>query len=378
MESDHHNGETNSNSEDTEFSTDKDSKKATELKLGVKRKGSSVHDVSSESRTEGNNKRKKSYIDMATVEGQLAHDPRLSITDAQLQAKREYNRQNAARARVRNREMVEDLQKKVKQLMKRTEDLQRDNEVLQAQVKVLQSQQNSSSNVAATNAPQQKPAQHQSQPTLQQVGDVPTIPGNIQGSGDAASLDSNLQTRMAQVLSNIGLQPTPAAQSNNLANALNQLLGSNVLQTSGQGNTNGIAQALGQTHGSNNQFPGNQPQRPQRQNVGEGSSQLASEVLSSLFSQQNQQQQNQNGQASVSPTGAPASANSSRANEVCVGNEEIKEGGSSTVIQRPGSSEGQEKLSTNPMLAQLLGQVPPNVLQSILSEVQSSSQKKQN
>jgi hypothetical protein len=78
--------------------------------------------------------------DPTTTEGQMAMNPNMTLKAACTEAKREYNRRNAARARKRNKNMVGDLQEKVHSLTRRAEDLQRSNDVLQAQLEVLQSQ----------------------------------------------------------------------------------------------------------------------------------------------------------------------------------------------------------------------------------------------
>jgi hypothetical protein len=77
---------------------------------------------------------------LTTPEGQMAMNPKLTAKAAGTEAKREYNRRNAARARKRNKHHVGGLEEKVYSLTKRTEDLQRSNDVLQAQVEVLQRQ----------------------------------------------------------------------------------------------------------------------------------------------------------------------------------------------------------------------------------------------
>jgi hypothetical protein len=78
--------------------------------------------------------------DPTTPEGQMAMNPKLTLKVAATEAKREYNRRNAARARKRNKHMVGGLQEKVNLLTKRTDELQRSNDVLQAQLEVLQTQ----------------------------------------------------------------------------------------------------------------------------------------------------------------------------------------------------------------------------------------------
>jgi hypothetical protein len=55
---------------------------------------------------------------------------------AKVEAKREYNRRNAARARVRNKSMVGELHQKCTALQQRTENLERENQVLRAQLDI--------------------------------------------------------------------------------------------------------------------------------------------------------------------------------------------------------------------------------------------------
>lgn len=74
---------------------------------------------------------------LATVEGQMEANPHLTEEQAKTAAKREYNRRNAARARIRNKTMVKDLQSKVSELTQFSEELQRKNELLQARLDVL-------------------------------------------------------------------------------------------------------------------------------------------------------------------------------------------------------------------------------------------------
>jgi len=351
------------------------------------------------SKNGGRKKKKKASgaLDMATVEGQLASDPGLSLEDAKLQAKREYNRQNAARARVRNKEMVEDLQKKVAFLTKRTEDLQRENEVLHAQVKVLQSQQQPS-------APAAQPAAVQNQAPQQQGMDMSSILSLIQGNQQpqAAPQEANPQMMMSQILS--GLNPGQPAQQqqqqpNNFASALNQLLGSNAPQPAPQANNmNGLLQAFGQAPA--NMAPGMQMQQQNQQGDG---SQIPPDVLSSFIAQQQQQQQpqgldsqgmstqgqaaapsqnGQTGQGSTLPTGnANDGVADGPTNGAENGDQQQQQGGSAgnglqqqagnlpTDSQQQQLQQQQQQMGDNPMLAQLLNQVPPHMLQGILSDL---------
>jgi len=64
--------------------------------------------------------------DLTTYEGQMATYPHLSEDDAKLAAKREYNRLNAARARVRHKSKVQGLQETCVELQARADALERD------------------------------------------------------------------------------------------------------------------------------------------------------------------------------------------------------------------------------------------------------------
>jgi hypothetical protein len=79
-----------------------------------------------------------SQPDLTTQVGQMTSHPNMTTEAAATEARREYNRCNAARARKRNRLMVVDLQENVGSLTKRVGDLQRANHMLQTQLKVLQ------------------------------------------------------------------------------------------------------------------------------------------------------------------------------------------------------------------------------------------------
>jgi hypothetical protein len=77
---------------------------------------------------------------LTTVEGQLRKNPHMSEEEARIAAKREYNRRNAARARSRNKSLLQDLQDKVSKLNRFTEELQRTNDILRAQLELLSKQ----------------------------------------------------------------------------------------------------------------------------------------------------------------------------------------------------------------------------------------------
>jgi hypothetical protein len=84
--------------------------------------------------------RKKKDHNLATVEGQLAANPGISEEEARAAAKREYHRQNAALARVRNKDMVTQLKRTVSDLTRKSADLQRANDVLRSQLEILSKQ----------------------------------------------------------------------------------------------------------------------------------------------------------------------------------------------------------------------------------------------
>ena len=74
---------------------------------------------------------------LATVRGQLAADPTLTPEQAKSNAKREYNRLNASRARKRNKSLVVELQRQVNQLQQRCVTAERDKSGLEGQVQFL-------------------------------------------------------------------------------------------------------------------------------------------------------------------------------------------------------------------------------------------------
>ena len=76
-------------------------------------------------------------LDLATVEGQMAVNKGMSLAKAKDEAKREYNRRNAARARTRNKVMVTKLQNKVAELVERIEKQEKEKSVLEAQLALL-------------------------------------------------------------------------------------------------------------------------------------------------------------------------------------------------------------------------------------------------
>jgi hypothetical protein len=93
-------------------------------------------------KSSSNKKSKKTHVDsslraMATVAGQLARNPSYSTEEAKDAAKREYNRLNAARARVRQKDRLQTLEKDYAKLSELTTRLQRENDILKSQLDVL-------------------------------------------------------------------------------------------------------------------------------------------------------------------------------------------------------------------------------------------------
>jgi hypothetical protein len=67
-------------------------------------------------------------------------NPGMSEEEAKASAKREYHRQNAALARVRNKEMVSQLKRTVSELTRKSSDLRRANDVLRSQLEIFSKQ----------------------------------------------------------------------------------------------------------------------------------------------------------------------------------------------------------------------------------------------
>jgi hypothetical protein len=75
--------------------------------------------------------------DMVKVSGKLATNPQLSSQDARVAAKREYNRLNAVRARIREKDRLQSLQKEYLELKTFISELQSQNQMLQTQLTLL-------------------------------------------------------------------------------------------------------------------------------------------------------------------------------------------------------------------------------------------------
>jgi hypothetical protein len=181
--------------------------------------------------------------DPTTPEGQMAMNPKLTAKAAGTEAKREYNRRNAARARKRNKHMVGGLQEKVHSLTKRAEDLQRSNDVLQAQLEVLQSQnrdllvshkdlepkvQAQPSNDIMSQLLEQLQEKSEAQ---QQVQTITQLLNSLNGQGSSSQLLSSLQGGQQQFGGDLlmGMQGQGNSQQGN-SQLLSALLGQSQAQ----------------------------------------------------------------------------------------------------------------------------------------------------
>ena len=186
-------------------------------------RGPSKKDKQAEGPSESRNDDSMEYsLDLTTVRGQLVQNPHLTPEQAKKEAKREYNRCNAARARVRNKKLMKELQERCATLTSRQEVLERENEILRAQLRILrgqgvapgeargahQMQQATTSTMNAQPPPRPLVQQPQVQPALlqQQQPSLAGIPSDI--------LDMSLQ-HLVNVARNWFLQaqtpPTPIA-----------------------------------------------------------------------------------------------------------------------------------------------------------------------
>jgi len=75
------------------------------------------------------------HNELTTPEGQLANNPGISPADAELAARREYNRRNSARARLRGKYALQQLQEACDELEERTEMMEKENEKLRKKIK---------------------------------------------------------------------------------------------------------------------------------------------------------------------------------------------------------------------------------------------------
>ena len=90
------------------------------------------------------------HVDITTTSGQLAQNPHYTTEQAKSEAKREYNRRNAARSRVRNKHLMANLQERCALLSERVATVERENQLLRAQVAMFQEQRASTSSAGLT------------------------------------------------------------------------------------------------------------------------------------------------------------------------------------------------------------------------------------
>jgi hypothetical protein len=156
---------------------------------------------------------------LTTVEGQLRRNPRMSEEEARLAAKREYNRRNAARARSRNKSLLQELQEKVAKLNRFTEELQRTNDILRAQLELLSKQNETlmaEAAAASSPAPSDTPMPQQVQPASLPNPSVPPAslqapPSQAQSLLNAVGLFSQL-LQLQSLMNQAQQPPSQAAQ----------------------------------------------------------------------------------------------------------------------------------------------------------------------
>lgn len=99
-------------------------------------------------------------VKLTTVEGQLELNPHLTIDQAKDAAKKEYNRRNAARARLRSKHHLTELQEKVAALQDRLEQITKENQHLKAELEVFRRshgvRQSDASNLIRQGHPQEQ------------------------------------------------------------------------------------------------------------------------------------------------------------------------------------------------------------------------------
>jgi hypothetical protein len=211
--------------------------------------------------------------DLTTPEGQLAMNPKLTLKAAATEAKREYNRRNAARARKRNKHAVGELQDKVHSLARRAEDLQRSNDVLQAQLEVLQTQNRDL--LVSRKDPEPKA---QAQPSNDMMSQL------LEQLQEKSEAQRQVQT-ITQLLNNLNGQGSSSQM-------LSSLQGGSILASmQGQGNSHLLSALLGQSP--------NQSQTSRQQessNLQPGMQGQNMTQVPSTFGLQGQQQQQQRSQ----------------------------------------------------------------------------------
>jgi hypothetical protein len=235
--------------------------------------------------------------DLTTQEGQMAMNPKLTSLEAGTEAKREYNRRNAARARKRNKHMVGDLQEKVHTLTKRTEDLQKFNDVLQAQLEVLQTQNRDL--LLSRKEPEAKAqVQVQSSSSSSSNDIMSQLLEQLQGNSEA---QQQMQTITQLLNNNINGQGSSSSQHRSSLQGGQQAEVNQLANGQGGGNAQLLSAFLGQSQ-VQQQLPRQEQSINSQTGIqGQSISQLLSTFgLQGLQQQQQQQQQQQRSHHQVS------------------------------------------------------------------------------
>jgi hypothetical protein len=228
--------------------------------------------------------------DLTTPEGQMAMNPKLTAKAAATEAKREYNRRNAARARKRNKSMVGGLQEKIHSLTKRTEDLQNSNEMLTAQLEVLQTQ----NRVLLVNSKDTEPKAQVEVQSSSSNDILSQLLERLQGNSEAQQKQKQHQPKqqgqdIIQLLSSLNGQGGSSQHLNSLQQGGQQAGGNILASMQGQGNAQLLSALLGQSQ-AQQQLP-RQEQNTNSQTGMQGQS--MSQLLSTFGFQGQQQQRNQ-------------------------------------------------------------------------------------
>jgi hypothetical protein len=213
---------------------------------------------------------------LTTPEGQMAMNPKLTAKAAATEAKREYNRRNAARARKRSKYMVGDLQEQVHSLTSRAEDLQRSNDVLQAQIEVLQSQNRDL--LASRKGPEPRAQVQPSNDIMSQL---------LEQLQEKSEAQQQVQT-ITQLLNNLSGQASSSQIPSSLTGG-HQVGGNLLAGMQGQGNSQLLSALLGQSQ-SQNQSQTSRQQATSNPHTGLQGQGMA-QFLSTLGLQGQQQQQ---------------------------------------------------------------------------------------
>jgi hypothetical protein len=224
---------------------------------------------------------------LTTPEGQMALNPSMTEDEAKAEAKREYNRRNAARARKRNKHMVGGLQEKIHGLTKRAEDLQRSNDVLCAQLEVLQTQ----NRVLLVNRKDSEAPKQQSSSSNNDI--LSQLLEQLQGNSEAQQQQPKQQGQDMNLLFNSLNGHGSSSQHHSTLQGGPH--GGNILSgMQGQGNSHLMSALLNQNQ-AQQQIPHQQQQSSSNQTGLQGQS--MSQLLGTFgFQGQQQQQQQQRSQ----------------------------------------------------------------------------------